>query len=78
MQPGVLRLPDELIFVTDDKDLAGFFARRSGMSVRFAAALNYPIDAIANCKDRKSNASDRSWRPPIRSLAAVGLAWVGG
>ncbi len=51
---------------------------RSGMSVRLAAALNYPIDAIANCKDGKSNASDRSWRPPIRSLAAVGLAWVGG
>jgi transposase len=25
-QAGVHRLPDELIFVADDKDLAGFFA----------------------------------------------------
>jgi hypothetical protein len=25
-QPGVHRLPDELIFVADDNDLAGFFA----------------------------------------------------
>src|ERR1700704_594263 len=25
-QPGVHRLPDELIFVADDEDLAGFFA----------------------------------------------------
>jgi hypothetical protein len=48
------------------------------MSVRFAAALNHPIDVIANCKDGKSSANDRSGRPAIRSLAAVGLAWVGG
>src|SRR6266566_3906495 len=50
--------------------------RRSGMSVRLAAALNHPIDAVANCKDRKSRASDRSRRPMIRSLADVGVGLV--
>ena len=51
---------------------------QSGMSVRFAAALNHPIDSIANnCKEGKSSASDRSWRPLIRSLADVGVGLVG-
>jgi hypothetical protein len=49
----------------------------SGRSVRFAATLNYPIDAKANCKEGKSSASDRSWRPMIRSLADIGVGLVG-
>ena len=30
------------------------------MSVNFAAALNQPVDTVANCENRKASASNRS------------------
>jgi hypothetical protein len=49
---------------------------KSQMLTRFAAALDQPIDTVANCKNRKASASNGS-RGPLR-MVAISVFFVAG